>query len=120
MEDTGPALGEASEAGARATSAVSTAVSGFVLPMDECPPAARWISPDRPHLDITADFTYQRVGDLSTEMVPSTSSARSLYTMGGSTLHLVKTNGQRNDHHRVRACLRPLAASLRSATRVRR
>jgi imidazoleglycerol-phosphate dehydratase/histidinol-phosphatase len=40
---------------------------GFVLPMDEMP-AARWISPAVRTWSI-GDFTYQRVGDLSTEMV---------------------------------------------------
>lgn len=59
-------------------------------------PAARWISP-AVHTEYKADFTYQRVGDLSTEMVEHF--FRSLSYAMGLTLHL-KTKGK-NDHHRV-------------------
>ncbi len=48
----------------------------------------------RPHLEYKAEFTYQRVGDLSTEMIEHFS-AHSL-TRWASLLHL-KTKGK-NDH----------------------
>lgn len=78
VEDTGLALGEALKL-ALATSAASTAL-GFVLPMDECLARCAGYPGGRPHLEYKADFTYQRVGDLSTEMVEH---FRSLLHHGG-------------------------------------
>ncbi len=63
----------------------------------------------RPAARYKADFTYQRVGDLSTEMVEHFFRSLS-YTMA-VTLHL-KTKGK-NDHHRVESLFKAFGRTLR-------
>lgn len=75
--------------------------------------AARWISPVV-RTEYKAEFSYQRVGDLSTEMVEHFFRSLS-YTMA-STLHL-RTKGK-NDHHRVESLFKAFGRTLRQAIRV--
>ncbi|KAL1959164.1 hypothetical protein VTO42DRAFT_2669 [Malbranchea cinnamomea] len=81
-------------------------------PLDE---ALSWAVVDissRPYSVINLGLKREKIGDLSTEMVPH--ALESFATAAGITLHVGTTYGE-NDHHRVESAFKALAVALRTA-----
>ena len=86
---------------------------GFTLPMDESLASAALDFSGRPYFVFDGTFSRERVGGLPTELVPHF--FRSLCEGAGLNLNL-RVQGD-NDHHKVEACFKAVARSLRQAIR---
>lgn len=111
IEDTGLALGQALREALGDKRGIGR--YGFTLPMDETLASAALDFSGRPYFVFEGDFKREKVGDMPTELVPHF--FRSLCDAGGLNLNL-KVEGD-NDHHKVEACFKALARTLRQAIR---
>lgn len=89
----------------------------FVLPMDESRSTVSLDFSGRPYFEFEGNFQREYVGDFPTEMVDHF--FQSLAVNMKATLHMI-VSGQ-NDHHKIEACFKGMALTLRaSATRSER
>ncbi len=113
VEDTALVLGTAIAA-ALGDRAGITRYGNATVPMDE---ALAWAAIDaggRPYSLIEMDFVGDRIGSLSTQMIPH--AIESLARSGGMTIHLSASG--RNDHHIAEAAFKALARALRAAVAI--
>ena len=83
-----------------------------LCPLDEALSRAVIDISSRPHAEIDTALTRERIGDLSTEMVPHV--LESFASAARITLHVDVLKG-RNDHHKAEAAFKALGVALREA-----
>lgn len=86
---------------------------GFLLPMDEARAQVALDLSGRAYFSFEGHFARDKVGDLSTELVPHF--FRSFAQALGAALHLQVTG--ENAHHMVEACFKAVGRALRQAIR---
>lgn len=84
----------------------------FTIPMDECLCTTSLDFSGRPYLVLNVQFSREKVGDFSTEMVEEF--LRALAFNAGITLH-VNVHYGKNDHHQIEAIFKSLGRALKEA-----
>lgn len=87
---------------------------GFILPMDESIAQCILDLSGRPYFQYDAKYNFQKIGDLSTEMIEHF--FRSLSVKMNCSLHL-KAIGH-NDHHKAESLFKSFGRSLRQAIHI--
>lgn len=87
---------------------------GFILPMDESIAQCTLDLSGRPYFQYDAKYNFQKIGDLSTEMIEHF--FRSLSSKMHCSLHLKATGN--NDHHKAESLFKSFGKSLRQAIHI--
>ena len=111
IEDVGLALGQALKQALGAKRGIQR--YGFALPMEEAEAQVLLDLGGRPFSVFEADFQREKIGELSTEMIPHF--FRSVAETLGANLH-IRARGQ-NDHHIAEGIFKAFARSLREAVK---
>jgi len=111
-EDTLLALGTALQTAIKAGPASLTRFGSAYCPLDEALSRAVVDLSNRPYAIIELGTKREKIGDLSTEMLPHV--LHSFAMSAGITLHVDCIRGE-NDHHRAESAFKALAVALRQA-----